>query len=144
MLDHSLKKKLPLALLALLLGGPMAAQAADLEYGPGPYRTPPPYAGPYEPPADDAGPGYDQRYGPTPPVMRERLGGDFERCRVFHRVRIDPYGREVLHRVRVCDEPAAMRAPGWAATQGPAPYGYGPRYYGPRPSRDIGPGFGED
>lgn len=138
MLDQSLKTKLPLALLAVLLSGPMTAHAADLYQGPGPYRTPPPYAGPYEQPPDVTGPGYDQRYAP-PPVWRERYSDEFERCRVFHRVRIDPYGRELVRRVRVCDEPAAMRAPGWAAAQRPAPYGYGPLYDAPPPLSDVGP-----
>lgn len=133
MLDQGLKTKLSLAVLAFLFGGPLTAHAADLYEGPGPYRAPPPYAGPYEP-ADEAG-----RYAP-PPVMRERFGGDFERCRIFHRVRIDPYGREVLRRVRVCDEAVAARGPGWAAAA-PPPYGYGAPVYGaPRPPRVIGPG----
>jgi hypothetical protein len=138
MLDQGLKAKIPLAVLALLLGGPMTAHAADLYEGPAPYRTPPPYAGPYEP-ADEAVPD-DERYAP-PPVMRERLGADFGPCRVFQRVGVDPYGREVLRRVRVCDEPVAVRAPGWAAAAPPPPYGYGARFYGmPRPPRMIGPG----
>ncbi len=108
MLDQALKAKLPLALLALLLGGPVTAHTADLYDGPGPYRTSTPYA---------------------PPL---------ERCRVFHQVRIDPYGREVLHRVRVCDERIVERAPGWAA--GPPRYGYAPQYYdAPRPARNVGP-----
>lgn len=131
MLDQGLKAKLPLAVLAFLLGGPMTAHAADLYEGPGPYRSPPPYADPYEP---EGGP-----YAP-PPAMRERFGGYSEPCRVFHRVRIDPYGREVLRRVRVCDEPVMARGPGWAAAAPPS-YGYGAHFYGmPRPPRAIGPG----
>ena len=137
-MDQGMTAKLSLAAFVLLLGIP-ASHAADLDDGPPPYRAPAP--APYGPPPDYSGPGYDQGY--PPPVMRERYGGDFERCRIFHRVRIDPYGREVLRRVRVCEEPAAMRAPGWAAAHAPTPYGYGPRYYAP-PPRDAGPDFGED
>jgi hypothetical protein len=132
-----LHSALKASLLALMLGAPLAAHAADLYEGPGPYQAPP-YASPYEPPAAYPPP---QPYGP-PPVMRERFGGDFERCRVFHRVRVDPYGREVLHRVRVCDERVAQRAPGWAP---PARYGYAPPIYdGPRPARDVGPDFDDE
>ena len=64
--------------------------------------------------------------------------------------RIDPYGREVVHRMRVCDE-----GPVYPSAEGPvvAPeYGYrGPRYYGPQPSGydpypprppvPVGPGY---
>jgi hypothetical protein len=123
------------SLLALMLGGPFAAHAADLYEAPGPYQAPP-YGAPYEPPAAYPAP---QGYGP-PPMMRERLGGGFERCRVFHQMRVDPYGREVLHRVRVCDERIAQRAPGW----GPR-YGYErPLYDAPHPARDMGPSFDDE
>ena len=70
--------------------------------------------------------------------------------------RIDPYGREIVRRVRVCDE-GAMYAPGPMVGPGPGPvggsgYGYpGPNYvapqpsdyypYPPRPPAPIGPGY---
>lgn len=135
MLDQRLKASLPIALLAFLLGGPVAAHAADLDEGRGPYRAPPPYAGPYEP--SDA----PRMYAPPPPVMHERYGGNFERCRLVNRVWMDPYGRQVLRPIRVCEEPAAYRAPRWVAA--PPPYGYGSRAsgYGPRlPPYAAGPG----
>ena len=54
-------------------------------------------------------------------------------CRIVLDRRVDPYGREVVHRRRVCDE-----GPVYPSAEGPvaAPeYGYtAPRYYGPQPS----------
>lgn len=110
-----------LALVAL--GEVMAAQAGDLAppvYGPAPYPVP----------APNYGPGY---------------GGP---CRVVLDRRIDPYGREIVHRVRVCDE-GAMYAPGPAVAPEygypapgyyePQPSGYYP--YPPRPPAPIGPGY---
>ena len=115
---------------ALALGGLgvwmlAPAQAGDLGapvYGPAPY------------PAPNYGPVYE-RGGP---------------CRIVLDRRIDPYGREVVHRMRVCDE-----GPVYPSAEGPvvAPeYGYrGPRYYGPQPSGydpypprppvPVGPGY---
>jgi hypothetical protein len=99
--------------LALAIGGLGAsamapAQAGDLGgpvYGPAPY------------PAPNYGPVYE-RGGP---------------CRIVLDRRIDPYGREVVHRMRVCDE-----GPVYPSAEGPVAgpeYGYpGPRYYGPQPS----------
>jgi hypothetical protein len=99
--------------LALALGGLGAwaiapAQAGDLGgpvYGPAPY------------PAPNYGPVYE-RGGP---------------CRIVLDRRVDPYGREIVHRMRVCDE-----GPVYPSAEGPvvAPeYGYpAPRYYGPQPS----------
>ena len=116
--------------LALALGGLGAwaiapAQAGDLGgpvYGPAPY------------PAPNYGPVYE-RGGP---------------CRIVLDRRVDPYGREIVHRMRVCDE-----GPVYPSAEGPvvAPeYGYpAPRYYGPQPSgydaypprppAPIGPGY---
>jgi hypothetical protein len=107
--------------LALTLGGLAAwaitpAQAGDLAgagYGPAPY------------PAPNYGPVYE-RGGP---------------CRIVLDRRVDPYGREVVHRMRVCDEgpvyPSA-EAPVYPSAEGPmvAPqYGYpAPRYFAPQPS----------
>lgn len=109
-------------LCALALVG-TAAQAADFD-------------GPYGPPRAEYG-GYEHRPPPPPePVFRRprfTAGPEFgpppERCRVFVKRRIDPYGEEVVRRVRVCDEPGG--------------YDDGPRrrpvfFDGPpRPLRDI-------
>ena len=107
------------------LSGITAAQAGDLAppvYGPGPYPVPPP----------NYGPGY---------------GGP---CHIVLDRRIDPYGREIVHRVRVCDE-GAMYAPGPVAPGygypaphyvEPQPSGYYP--YPPRPPAPVGPGYYHD
>jgi hypothetical protein len=125
--------------LALTLGGLAAwaitpARAGDLGgpgYGPAPY------------PAPNYGPGYYERGGP---------------CRIVLDRRVDPYGREVVHRMRVCDEgPVYPSAPGpvYPSAEGPAPeYGYPtPRYryyepqpsgydpYPPRPPAPVGPRY---
>jgi hypothetical protein len=114
-----------LALGGLGMGAIVPAQAGDLGgpvYGPAPY------------PAPNYGPVYE-RGGP---------------CRIVLDRRIDPYGREVVHRMRVCDE-----GPVYPSAEGPvvAPeYGYpAPRYYGPQPSgydaypprppAPVGPGY---
>jgi hypothetical protein len=114
-----------LALAAAGICGTTTAQAGDIAapvYGPAPY------------PAPNDGPVYE-RGGP---------------CRIVLDRRVDPYGREVVHRLRVCDE-----GPVYPSAEGPvvAPdYGYpAPRYYAPRPSgydaypprppAPIGPGY---
>ena len=116
---------LALALGVLGMGAIVPAQAGDLAgrvYGPAPY------------PAPNYGPVYE-RGGP---------------CRIVLDRRVDPYGREVVHRLRVCDE-----GPVYPSAEGPvvAPeYGYpAPRYfapqpsgydaYPPRPPAPIGPGY---
>lgn len=75
-----------------------AARAADFE-------------GPYPAPRPDDG-GYGHREPPPEPVFRRprftagpEFGPRSERCRVFVKRRIDPYGEAVVRRVRVCDEP---------------------------------------
>lgn len=116
---------------ALALGGLWTiapAQAGDLAggpvYGPAPY------------PAPNYGPVYE-RGGP---------------CRIVLDRRVDPYGREVVHRMRVCDE-----GPVYPSAEGPVvgpEYGYpAPRYryyepqrsgydpYPPRPPAPVGPGY---
>ena len=102
-----------LSTLAMNFGS--IAKAGDLElppYGPGPYTAPAPYV----PPAQYVAP--------------------FDRgsiCRILLERRIDPYGRETVHRIRVCDEGPAYPgypAPTWSAV--PPEYGYGrPSYYEP-------------
>ena len=91
------------------------AKAGDLElqpYGPGPYTAPAPYI----PPAQYVA-----------PIDR---GGV---CRIVFERRIDPYGRETVHRIRVCDEGPVYPgypAPTWSAV--PQEYGYGrPPYHEP-------------
>lgn len=111
------------ALAGLTLSSIAAATAGDLAppvYGPSPYGAPP-----Y---------GYDHDGA----------------CRIVLERRVDPYGREAVHRIRLCDEGAvypAYPAPGVA----PLPdEGYPPHYvapfpsrydpYAPRPPAPIGPG----
>jgi hypothetical protein len=111
----------PAALTAMLMAGAGAvgtAQAADLfdeGYRSGGYGT-------YEP-----APYGREVYAPRvvrPPVEIARPTAV---CRIRHERRIDPYGREVVHRVRICDEGVvAMRR------AGPPVYGDGP-YAGPPP-----------
>jgi hypothetical protein len=117
---------LAVALAGLGITGIATAQAGDLGppvYGPAPYPPPPDYGPVYE------------RGGP---------------CRVVIDRRVDPYGREIVHRMRVCDE-----GPVYPSVVGPVPppeYGYpAPRYYEPQPSgydlypprppAPIGPGY---
>lgn len=122
---------LGLALAGTVICATTAARAADVAppvYGPAPYPAPN-YGGMYE------------------------HGGP---CRIVLDRRVDPYGREIVQRVRVCDEggmyppEAPLVAPGYGY---PAPgYGYpAPRYfepqpsgyypYPPRPPALIGPGY---
>ena len=91
------------------------AKAGDLElqpYGPGPYTAPAPYI----PPAQYVA-----------PIDRGGI------CRIVFERRIDPYGRETVHRIRVCDEGPVYPgypAPTWSAV--PPEYGYGrPPYHEP-------------
>ena len=90
---------------------------------------------------DFGGPAYGPypRYNAVPPVYRRAEVGDAF-CRILQERRIDPYGRETIHRIRICDEGPI----GWTV---PQEYGYGPpppyqgTYYGgyPRPPALIGP-----
>ncbi len=87
------------AAAALLLAGLGTARAADFDgFDPPP---PPRFEG-----------GRDWR-PPGPPRFAGAPGG----CRVFVKRRYDPYGDEVVRRVRVCDE-----GPGW---------GWGRRHWHP-------------
>ena len=71
-----------------------------------------------------------------------------ENCRIFHERRVDPYGRETVHRIRMCDEGAVY--PSVNGTAAPPNYGYRRPYYEPSPSNydayprppaPIGPGY---
>jgi hypothetical protein len=69
-------------------------------------------------------------------------------CRIFHERRIDAYGREIVHRIRLCDEGPVYSGPDWSV---PQEYGYRPQrhyepfpshYYSyPRPPAPIGPTY---
>lgn len=86
-------------------------------------------------PGDDHPGGYGryQRYEPAP-YPREALGPRFARppapvgeaegyCRIRHRRGVDEYGREVIRRVRICDEGVVAERPAYE----PRPrYGYEP------------------
>jgi hypothetical protein len=69
-------------------------------------------------------------------------------CRIFHERRVDRYGHEMIHRIRMCDEGPIYPAPRWTAA--PPEYGYhsqpnyepSPSYYSyPRPPAPVGPAY---
>jgi hypothetical protein len=113
-----------LALAGLAISSLATVQAGDLN---GPVYGPYPYGAANEPRAYE---------------------GDGA-CRILLQRRFDPYGRAIVHRVRVCDEGPVYPAPG--PTVVPEGYGYPPpRYYEPsppgyhsypRPPAPIGPGY---
>jgi hypothetical protein len=109
-----------------------ASVAGDLYGGPEDYRPTYDYrpgyggGGPYAPPANWQGPVYGGGGGYYEPRRYETV----EECRVFIKPRIDRYGREVFHRIRVCDE-GRVAPPRYSA--GPVAQWYGP----PRPPRAI-------
>ncbi len=75
---------------------------------------------------DFDGPG-NNRYQYGAPIERDGI------CRIFHERRVDPYGRETVHRIRMCDEGPVY--PSLNGTAVPPDYGYKPRqYYQPSPS----------
>ena len=84
------------------------------------------------------------------PAYRPYPNGTFEGgviCRIFHERRVDPYGRETVHRIRMCDEGPVY--PSLNGTAVPSDYRYAPRRYYepspwgydsyPRPPAPIGP-----
>lgn len=102
-----------LGLAGLALGAALASvgpvAAADLEEAylapPSPPRVRYEVALPPPPPKVR----YEVALPPPPPRLAVRhapvaVVEGAETCRVFTKARLDPYGREVLHRVRVCDE----------------------------------------
>ncbi len=106
---------------ALISTGGLAA-AADLDDLPGGYRAPPPYAEPREPP-----PVY--REGPYveyAPLHRRRFVEEGDGCRLVRERRPDGYGREIVRRIRVCDERAERRPHEWRE---PRRFGYEPQLY---------------
>jgi hypothetical protein len=118
---------LALALAGVFLGA-VPAQAADVyeeEYRPRPrvYER-------YE----QRAPVYVQ---PQYPRIERRVEVEEGVCRVLHRRGFDAYGREVIRRVRVCEEGMVHPGPrGPYVARGPRPYDD----YVPRPPRPIGPG----
>jgi hypothetical protein len=96
-------------------------------------------------------------YSPYPQVAPD-YGRVYEHpgpCRIVLQRRVDPYGREIVHRMRVCDEGSVYSAPG--ETMAPQEYGY-PQYgyppqryyepvpsgydpYAPRPPALVGPRY---
>lgn len=127
-----------LALTAASGCGAGVAQAADF-YDPPEIRRPP--VTQYEPRIE-----YRERYARpryAPPVVAEGP----EACRIVHKRHVDFYGREIVRRVRVCEEEAPP--PRWAY-RAPPRYGYGygngyepGPYDAPRPPGLVGrPGPG--
>jgi hypothetical protein len=135
---HSTLKACPrlfgIALAAAVLAPVPALHAADFDYED---RSPP--RGYYEPFGYPRAPVYAEPRA-LPPAVERRVYVDEAPCRVFYRPRVDAYGREVVHRVRVCDEGAVHR-PSYRAARGPIgdyePWGYD----APRPPRGVGPDF---
>ena len=117
-----------LALAGLGLAGSTIAQAADFDpqvYGGGAVPGPAPL--PY--PA----PNYGAIYEPAGP------------CHIVFDRRVDPYGQEIVRRLRVCDEGPVyppVAGPVVVPPVGPVVvpnYGYpGPRYFAPQPSGYYG------
>ena len=70
-------------------------------------------------------PGERERFYGTAPSPDGRYEAVERHCRTFHERRVDAYGREVMHRIRMCDEGPVY--PGRAV--GPSEYGYPPRPY---------------
>ena len=105
----------------------------------------PPYLNPYPAPSYQR---LDrERYGITVEGHRGAEVG-YEICRILHERRVDPYGREVIHRIRMCDEGPAYLPPDRVVV--PQVYGYPPRQYyqrsgyypyPPRPPASIGHGY---
>jgi hypothetical protein len=101
------------------------AKAADFEGYP--------YGGPVYQSTLDNGPAYQ------PAPDNEAV------CRILLERRVDPYGREVVHRIRMCDEGPVY---GLGRTAAPQDYRYDPRryyyersssdYYSPRPPAPVG------
>ena len=78
------------------------------------------------------------RYPYSAPIERNGI------CRIFHERQVDQYGRETIHRIRMCDEGPVYQSPGWTAA--PQEYGYRspsayPDYEYPRPPAPIGPTY---
>jgi hypothetical protein len=123
-----------LALAALSFAG--AARAADIypgddqSVGYGRYES-------YEP-----APYARETYRPRivrPPALVGELDGY---CRIRHRRAVDEYGREVIRRVRICDEGVVAQRPAYDPR---SRYGYGPppRVWSPSP-RPIDPGYDDE
>jgi hypothetical protein len=85
-----------------------------------------------------------ERYFAAAPAFHGRVAIDNGPCRIVLKRRIDAWGRELVHSIRVCDE-----GPVYGAPNGPVVLpenGYGPRryyepsgYYGyPRPPVAVG------
>jgi hypothetical protein len=134
------------AALAAIFNLAGVAQAGDLYLPNGPYPQPPVvyrepgypappvvYGEPSYPPPPPAVYG-EPRYAP-PPVIDRRVVVDNGACRIVHRRHVDPYGREVVRRVRVCGEGYVEARPRWAERA--PPYGYEPYYGAPRPPRAV-------
>ena len=89
-----------------------------------------------------------ERYnGAAPPPVYGRVEVGEGTCRVFHERRVGSYGRETIHRIRMCDEGPAYSSPNGVVV---APeYEYRPRSYYersgydsyPRPPAAIGHGY---
>ena len=91
---------------------------------------------------DLVGPAYGA-YPYGPPIESNAF------CRVLLERRIDPYGRETVHRIRMCDEGPVYSGPNRSVS--PQEYGDAPRRYDepapshyysyPRPPAPIGPAY---
>lgn len=123
-MSRVLRRRARRALFALALAGSTMSALA------------PAMAGDLPPPVYGAPPIYD-----APPVVAPYPNGAavYERgpgpCRIVFDRRVDPYGREIVHRLRVCDEGPVYPPVNEAVV--PPVYGY-PPYYAPAPSGYYG------
>ena len=127
-----------LALTGLAMSSMSNAKAGDLY--PPTYRSYPP-TGPIDQRVLER-----ERYRVAPLVNQGvEFGGGI--CRTFHERRVDPYGRETIHRIRMCDDGPIYATPNWTAV--PPEYGNipGPYYESsgyvlpPRPPVAVGSGY---
>jgi hypothetical protein len=130
----------PLALAAALLCGLAAsstAKAADVDEGP--YR-PDDYYGryertPYPPYPAEA---YEPRFLRPPAAVPEA-------CRIRHVREVDGYGREIVRRIRICDEGVVSPHPGYDRhVYRDDPYDDPQPRAWARPPAAIGPDYDDD
>ena len=79
----------------------------------------------------------ERYYGAAPPPVYDRAEVGDGACRILHERRVGPYGRETIHRIRICDEGPAYGSPNGAVVT--PEYGYRPRSYYERSGYDSYP-----
>jgi hypothetical protein len=126
------------AALACSLAAPGTVKAADVDEGPYPQQD---YYGRNERPPYAAYPSeaYEPRFARPPAYVP---GGA---CRIRHVRDVDGYGREIVRRLRICDEGVVAAHPGYdrhvyrdGPYDDPAPRAWA------RPPVDVGPEYDDD